>query len=271
VGGTQPLDPALDRGELILTEPGELWGDADYEQIARRFAPVHEALVEALEPEPGESVLDVATGTGGVALRAAHSGARVSALDIAPEMLERARAKAAGGGLEIDWVEGDAQSLPYEDSTFDIVASSFGVIFAPDAGAAAAELARVCRVGGRLGLATWKPNEGLHRICAALGDDSEDDDPTEYWSDQPRLQDLLGDAFELRVEERVWKLEGSSPEDVWKLMTTAAPPVKAFVATLEPDRLADFRTTMLDHWADFEHEGRVVEPHGYLLVLGRRR
>lgn len=230
---------------------------------------MHEALVEALAPEPGESVLDVATGTGEVALRAARSGARVSAVDFAPEMLEKARAKGARGGLEIDWAEGDAQSLPYEDRRFDVVASSFGVIFAPDAGAAAAELARVCREGGRLGLTTWKPNEGLHRIYAAFSDD--DEDPAEHWADESGLRDLLGDAFELRLEERVWELEGSSPEGVWELMTAAAPPVKAFVETLEPDRLTGFRTAMLDYWAGFERDGRVVEPRGYLLVLGWRR
>jgi ubiquinone/menaquinone biosynthesis C-methylase UbiE len=231
---------------------------------------VHEALVEALALEPGESVLDVATGTGEVALRAARSGARVSAMDIAPEMLEQARAKAAAEGLEIDWAEGDAQSLEHEDRRFDVVASSFGVIFAPEAGAAAAELARVCREGGRLGLTTWQPDQGLHRVYAAFSDDHEDD-PTERWSDQAKLRDLLGDAFELRVEERVWELEGSSPEDLWQLVTTAAPPVKALVQTLEPDRLASFRMALLDHWAGFERDGRVVEPRGYLLVLGRRR
>jgi SAM-dependent methyltransferase len=232
---------------------------------------VHEALVEALALEPGESVLDVATGTGGVALLAARSGPRVSAMDIAPEMIEQARAKGAGEGLEVEWSQGDAQSLPYEDRSFDVVASSFGVIFAPDTDAAAGELARVCREGGRLGLTTWKPNEGLHRVCAAFSDYDDKEDPAEHWSDEAGLRDLLGDAFELSIEERTWELEGSSPEDVWKLLTSAAPPVKAFVETLEPDRRAAFRTAMLDHWAGFERDGRVVEPRGYLLVLGRRR
>ena len=231
---------------------------------------MHDALIGVLAPEPGEAVLDVATGTGDVALRAARLGARVSAMDIAPKMLERAREKGARAGLEIDWAEGDAQALPYEDAGFDAVASCFGVIFAPDAGAAAAELARVCRRGGRLGLAAWKPNQGPHRIYAAFSGD-EGEDPADRWGDEPALRDLLEGAFELDVEERVWELQGSSPEDVWELMTAAAPPLKAFVATLEPERLAEFHAAMLNYWAGFERDGRVAEPRRYLLVRGRRR
>jgi SAM-dependent methyltransferase len=251
-------------------EAAELWGGADYERIAERFARVHDELIEALAPRPGEAVLDVATGTGEVALRAARLGASVSGLDLAPALLEQARAKAVREGLEVDWVEGDAEALPYEDEVFDVVSSSFGVIFAPDAEAAAGELARVCRAAGRLGLTVWKPNEGLHRIYARYADRNGGDDPAEQWGDQGRIRELLGQSFELRFEEAVWHLEGDSPENVWELMTTAAPPLKALVASLERERLDAFRAAMLEHWAGFERDGRVVEPRGYLLVLGRR-
>jgi SAM-dependent methyltransferase len=253
-----------------LTEAAELWGGADYQRIAERFAPVHDGLIEALAPGPGEAFLDVATGTGEVALRAARAGARVSGLDLAPALVEQARAKAAGEGLDVDWAEGDAQALPYEDGAFDVVASSFGVIFAPDAEAAAGELGRVCRAGGRLGLTTWKPNEGLHQIYARYAGADDGGDPAERWGDERPVRELLGERFELRFEERVWKLEGDSPETVWELMTSAAPPLKALVASLERERLDAFRAAMLEHWAGCEQDGRVVEPRGYLLVLGRR-
>src|SRR5438270_4600745 len=147
-----------------MSDPSAMWGGGTYERIAERFAPVHDELVRRLEPGPGVRWLDLATGTGGVALRAARAGAHVTGLDFAPAMLEQARAKGEAEGLEIRWELGNAQSLPYDDREFDVVSSCFGVIFAPDQAAVARELARVCRTGGRLGLANWRPNEGLHAI-----------------------------------------------------------------------------------------------------------
>lgn len=248
-------------------EPAELWGGADYERIAERFAPVHDALLAALAVDPGERVLDVATGTGGVALGAARLGARVTGLDVAPALLEQARVKAGRESLDVEWVEGNAESLPFDDGSFDVVCSSFGVIFA-DAEAAAPELGRVCRSGGRLGLTAWQPNAGLHRIYRKF---DPREDPPERWGDPSRLSELLGADFELQVEERVWTLEGDSPEDVWDLVSTSAPPVKAFVEKLGPEKLAAFRGELLEHWRGFERDGRVAEPRGYLLVTGRRR
>ena len=217
----------------------------------------------------GDRFLDIATGTGEVALRAARLGAEVTCLDLAPALLEQARVKASHEGLEITWTEGNAEALPYDDGGFDVVCSNFGVIFAPDAKATARELGRVCVAGGRLGLTTWKPNEGLHAIYSKLEEAGAD--PTEDWGRAERVRQLLQDDFELRIEDGVWTLEGESPEDVWELMTSAAPPVKALVGSLDPDRLAEFRAAMLEHWAGFERDGRVAEPRGYLLVLGRRR
>jgi SAM-dependent methyltransferase len=195
----------------------------------------------------------------------------VSAVDFAPGMLSRAREKAEAEGAAVDWAEGDAQALPYEDVAFDAVASCFGVIFAPNARAAAGELGRVCRPGGRLGLTVWRPNAGLHSIYSTYRGEEASGEPADEWGEPERVRALLDHAFELAFEERTWTLEGDSPEDVWELMTSSAPPVKALVESLEPERLADFRAAMLDYWAGFETGGRVVEPRGYLLVTGRRR
>ena len=218
----------------------------------------------------GDRVLDVATGTGELALRAARLGAEVTGFDLAPALLEQARAKSEREGLAVEWVEGTAEALPYADGSFNVVCSNFGVIFAPDVEAAARELGRVCTAGGRLGVTAWKPNEGLHRIYEIV-EASEGRDPPEEWGREERARELLGADFELTIEDAVWTLEGDSPEDVWELMTSAAPPMKALVERLEPERLAEFHSAMLDYWRGFEHDGRVVEPRGYLRVLGRRR
>jgi SAM-dependent methyltransferase len=229
----------------------ELWNGGQYELVAARFAEIHDALVESLAPRAGERWLDVATGTGEVALRAARAGAEVTGLDIAPRLLEQARSRSS----DVDWVEGDAQTLPFPDGAFDVVSSSFGLIFAPDQELVAQEVARVCR--GRLGLTVWRPNEGPHAVYTAFS------------GEQPAWP--VGDAFELEFEERVWWLEGNSLEDVWELMSNGAPPVRALLDSLEPDRAAAFRAAMLEHWSQFETPEGVREPRRYLLVLGERR
>jgi len=243
----------------------ELWSGGRYELVAARFAEIHDALVESLAPRAGEHWLDVATGTGEVALRAAHAGAEVTGLDIAPRLLEQARSQSS----DVQWVEGDAQSLPFADGAFDVVSSSFGLIFAPDQEVVAEQVARVCR--GRLGLTVWRPNEGPHAIYTAFSGEQPAWPSPDDWGREERLRELLGDAFELELQERVWWLEGDSPEDVWELMSNGAPPVRALLDSLEPDRGAQFRAAMLEYWSQFETAEGVREPRRYLLVFGWRR
>jgi SAM-dependent methyltransferase len=247
-----------------------MWGGADYELVAKEFGPVHDDLVAALVPEAGERFLDVATGTGEVALRAARVGADVTALDLAPALLEQARAKGAAEGLAIEWVEGDAQALPFEDRSFDVVASNFGIIFAPDADATASELARVCLPGGRLGVTAWLPDQGLHSLYARFAPKARDD-PVDRWGSRKGLQALLGPSFELEIEEHTWTLEAESPESAWEFMSAGAPPVKALLGSLDPDRRNELREAMIQHWQGFRVDGGVREPRGYLRALGRRR
>jgi ubiquinone/menaquinone biosynthesis C-methylase UbiE len=247
-----------------------MWGGAEYELVAREFAPVHDDLVAAVAPAAGERFLDVATGTGEVALRAARAGADVTALDFAPALLEQARAKGAAEGLAIEWIEGDAQAMPFEDGSFDVAASNFGVIFAPDAEAAASELARVCVPGGRLGVTAWLPDQGLHSLYARFVDNPRDD-PVDRWGSREGLQALLQLWFDLEIEERTWNMEAESPEAAWELMSVGAPPVKALLESLDPDRRGEFRTAMIEHWQGFRDGDGVREPRRYLRALGRRR
>jgi SAM-dependent methyltransferase len=254
-------------GEQVVAA-GRMWGGADYDRLARRFAPVHDDLVDRLGAAPGERWLDVATGTGEVALRAARAGAKAVGVDISAELLDVARRKE--GGDAVRWDVGDAQALSYADGSFDVVASCFGVIFAPDVEAAAAELARVSAPGGRLGLACWRPDQGPHALYRRFADGEAPPGPDEWGRDE-RVRELLGDAFELELDEGAWHLTADSPDAAVELMTEGAPPIKAMIATLEPEQREAFRAAMLDYWSGFERDGHVDEPREYLIVTGRRR
>lgn len=247
---------------------GRMWGGADYDRVARRFAPIHDDLVARLAPKPHDRCLDVGTGTGEVALRAARRGATVTAVDISAQLLELARTKPDAD--RVRWELGDAQALRFGDGRFDLVASSFAVIFAPDHEAAAGELARVCRAGGRLAITAWRPQEGPHAIYSRfLAEDSYS--AVDDWGTEAHVEELLGGAFEVDFDEGVWHLTGESPQAVWELMSEGAPPFKAMIETLEPERLAQLREAMLDYWQGFESDGSVDEPRRYLIVQARRR
>jgi len=246
-----------------------MWGGADYDRVAQRFAAIHDELVARLDPSPGERWLDIGTGTGEVAVRAARAGAEVTAVDISENLLDIARRKP--GAERVVWELGDAQALRFGDAGFDVVVSCFAVIFAPDQYAAAGELARVCKTGGRLGLTAWRPEDGPHAIYQRFVP-SESVSVADQWGEEAHMHELLDGAFELEIDEGVWHLTADSPEAAWTLMSEGAPPVKALLGTLEPAEAADFRAAMLERWAGLQTEGgRVDEPRRYLLATGRRR
>jgi ubiquinone/menaquinone biosynthesis C-methylase UbiE len=134
-----------------------MWTAGDYPEVSRRIASVAELLAERVGAGPGLDLLDVATGSGNVAIAAARDGATVTGLDLTPKLLDVARGRASSAGLEIEFVEGDAEELPFEDDSFDRVTSCFGVMFAPRQQVAAAELVRVARPGATIGVAAWTP------------------------------------------------------------------------------------------------------------------
>src|SRR3954452_14353477 len=152
-----------------MTEPTAVWAEGDYANIARTIADVSEGVVQAAGVVDGDEVLDVATGTGNAALVSAGLGARVTGLDLTPELLDIARRRASEVGAQITFDQGTAEELPYDSDRFDRVTSVFGVIFAPDHQRAAAELLRVPRPGGTTGVSAWAP-EGLNgQMFGTLG------------------------------------------------------------------------------------------------------
>jgi SAM-dependent methyltransferase len=247
-----------------------MWGGAAYEQVAELFAPVHDELVARLSPQSGERWLDVATGTGAVAVRAARAGADVTGLDIAPGLIEQAERAAAAEGLEIRFDVGDAEALPYEDGSFDGVCSCFGVIFATDRATAARELGRVCRSGGRLGLTTWRPDQGLHAVFKPFLDRPPPVDP-DHWGDEENVRALLGDDFRLEFSEEEWIWTGESGEALWEFSARAVPPCKALVDSLDPERREELHRAMVEHFEEFRTDDGIRQPRRYLLVTGRRR
>lgn len=138
-----------------------MWASGDYPELAQSIETVAERLVDAVAPSAGQEMLDVATGSGNVAIPAASRGAKVTGLDLTPELLEVARRRAQENGVQVNFIEGDAEALPFADGSFDVVTSCFGVIFAPRHEQAASELVRVARAGGKVAFTAWTP-EGLN-------------------------------------------------------------------------------------------------------------
>lgn len=246
---------------------GAMWGGADYDRLARTFAPVHDRLVAALGPQADERWLDLATGTGEVALRAARAGAEVVALDVSERLLAQAREKP--GGDTVDWILGDVQRLPFEDASFDVVSSAFGVIFGPDVEAVARGLGRVCRPTGRLGLTTWVPDDAFDSLWRPFVDEAPAFD-TDRWGTRESLAELLME-FELEIEGGEWVQEAESLEALWSFYVSAVPPLKALHASLEPERQAEMRQVAIDAHRPYATGDGVRVPREYLLVLGRRR
>jgi SAM-dependent methyltransferase len=247
----------------------ELWGSTDYDRIGRRFADVHDEVVRRLEPGPGMRWLDVATGTGEVAIRAARAGADVTGVDIAPRMLEEARGKA--GDIRIQFDEGDAERLPYADASFDVVSSVFGSMFAPDHEAVARELARVSRPDARLGFTAWKPNPEIAELYSAFGLDPPEGTQPFDWGREEYVEALLDGAFELEFDHGTWFLVEPDGEAVWELWSTSAPPFRAQLARLAPGDLDRFHEAYVAYCERYREGDAVAVPRAYLLVLGRRR
>lgn len=247
-----------------MTAREDAWAGAAYERVAEEFAPIHDRVAAALAPRPGERLLDVACGTGGIALRAARLGADVVGLDLSAAQLGKARAAAEAEGLEIQLDEGDCQEMPYEDRSFDVVVSVFGAIFAESHTAAASELARVCRPGGRLALTAW-PHDGWAILGELIGREyPEGDDPTQ-WVRPEYARQLLGDAFDLRFDWGRWEVRRASAEEVWEFAASSVPPFKAWLDELDHDRHAEAEAAYLELFSGglFRRE--------YVLVLGERR
>ena len=218
------------------------WAAGDWDRFARLIAPVGERVLERAELEPGMDLLDVGTGSGGnIAIPAALGGAKVVGLDVTPELFEHARRHAADAGVEVEWVEGDAQQLQLPDASFDRVISTFGAMFAPDHAGAAAELVRVCRPGGRVLMTTWI-NDGfvaeMFKLTGAfLPPPPPGVEPPPLWGVEAHAREMFTAA-------------GVSPEFSRELVV------------FRFDSVADAVSEYADHFGPFVMARSVLEPQG---------
>jgi SAM-dependent methyltransferase len=250
-----------------------MWGNGPYQRITETIADIHEAVVERLQPGPGDDMLDLACGTGAVAELAAQRGARVVGVDLAPALIETAKERASQQGLEIDYRVGDAENLDFPDASFDKVSSTCGIMFTPDHEAVARQLARIVRPGGLIALASWTPTGGLAKMFKVMAPYQPSPPPSSPfdWGDETRVGELLGEAFELDLTEHVSTLRVPSGEDYWELFSTSYGPTKTLAEALG-DRRAELQRDWVEFFETTYREGdEIVHTREYLLVLGRRR
>jgi SAM-dependent methyltransferase len=217
------------------------WSSGNYAVVGTTLQIVGEQLCETLDLRPGSKVLDVAAGNGMVTLAAARRWCDVTSTDYVPALLEQGRARAAAEGLAVDFMEADAEQLPFENGSFGVIVSTFGVMFTPNQPQAASELLRVCRSGGKIGLANWTPDGFIGQIFKTLGKylppPAGAKSPA-LWGTSARLDELFGDqATSIKAESRMFNFRYRSPDhflDVFK--TFYGPVLKAFAALDAPTR-----------------------------------
>lgn len=244
------------------------WSAGDYDAVAEGIWPVGEEVVRRVGVTAGDLVLDVAAGTGNAAIRAGQAGGTVTAVDLTPELFPAGRRRAADAGVEVEWVEGDAERLPFDDESFDVVLSTFGAMFAPRHAVAASEMVRVLRPGGRLGLATWTPDgtvaDMFRTVAAALPPPPAIAQPPLAWGDPDHVRGLFPDvALDLSVEQLPIDPD-VDPADVVDFYVSSFGPLVMARRVLEPEGRWEPLMTRLRPVL----ERLVRDPATYLLTIG---
>jgi ubiquinone/menaquinone biosynthesis C-methylase UbiE len=249
------------------------WASGDYHMIGTQILIVSELMIESLDVHSTDRVLDVATGSGNAALAAARRGCSVTGIDYVPALLERARRRAEAEGVVAEFVEGDAENLPFADGRFDVVSSVFGAMFAPDQETTASELARVCRSGGRIGLVAHTPEGFIGQLFKTMARHVPPPagvrSPVQ-WGTEERLRELFSTTLaEICLKKRHYVFRASSPADFvdyWRRWY--GPTLKAF-DTVGADGRVALEADLLDLIARFNRadDGTMVVPSEYLETV----
>ena len=254
----------------------DTWSAGDYVELSQFIKDVGVRLVESAGVRPGTAVLDVACGTGNAAIPAAAAGATVTGLDLAPALLEGGQKKAAAAGVAVDWVEGDAEELPFPDGSFDYVLSTFGHMFAPRHQRVADEMARVTRPGGLIGICCWTPDGSVGAMFAAgaafMPPPPPFASPPVLWGARDHVREMFGErAAEIDFSEHSATITWESPEG-WAAYFMPRFPVMVTAASRLGERFTELRAAVLDVWRarNQAQDGSLLLPQEYLQSLIRR-
>lgn len=273
---TQATPAATPDLVAIKQRQQQTWATGDYAIVGTTLVVMAEELCEAVDLRSGQRVLDVATGNGNAALAAARRFCEVTGIDYVPALLARGRERAAAEGLPVDFAAGDAENIPYPDASFDVVLSTLGSMFAPNQEKAAGELLRVCRPGGKVGMANWTPDGfigQMFRVTGRYAPPPAGLKPPALWGTEERVRDLFGDGIvSMQAERRSFVFRYRSFDHWLDVFRTYYGPVnKAFQAldaTGQEAYAADLRS--LVERFNRSGDGTMVVPSEYLEIVAVR-
>jgi SAM-dependent methyltransferase len=271
-----PPAASVDLQAVKMRQQGA-WSSGDYAVVGTTLQIVGESLCEALDLRSGQSVLDVAAGNGNAALAAARRWCEVTATDYVAALLDRARERAQAERLEIAFREADAEALPFEDAAFDAVISTFGVMFTADHDRAAAELVRVCKRGGKIGLANWTPDGFIGQLFKTIGKYVAPAAGTRspaLWGTRPRITEVFGaHAASLTIEPRHFVFRYRSPAHWIAVFKTYYGPLLKTFAALPPAEQVALEHDVTELIAKFNRatDGSAVIPSEYLEIVIKTR
>jgi SAM-dependent methyltransferase len=254
------------------------WASGDFDEIASLIWDVGEDLVQRMDIGAGETVLDVGAGTGNAAIPAAAAGADVIASDLTPELFEAGRRRAGEEGVELQWVEADAEALPFDDGSFDVVLSTFGHMFAPRHRVAAGEIARVTRPGGRIGLCCWDPEATVGGFFRTVGSHMPPPpdvvQPPPMWGNPDHAREMFdGSGIELEFERGMTRMDFPDAVTATDHYAAKFGPVVMARQALEPEgrwqALHDDLVAFFDENSERTADGLSL-PAEYLVIVGRR-
>lgn len=261
--------------EELKERHAAMWGAGPFERIAHTLHDMHELMIDSVDARPDDLWLDIGCGTGELAFLATRTGATIHGSDISLVMIETARRQAAERGHDLVFEVGDCEALPYDDETYDVVTSSVGVIFAPDHGQVASELARVLRPGGTLALTAWTTEGTVGEFFQLIGryapPPADGAGVSISWGDEAYCERLLGDAFDLSFTHHDVPWVGTSPEDLWNEMSEAFGPIVVLLRSLDEERAAAFRREMIELFGRSATEDGAVMPRPFLLIRGTKK
>jgi len=275
---TSPVrDTAQPDLAALKTRQQGTWASGDYAVVGTTLQIVGEQLCESLDIRAGQKVLDVAAGNGNASLAAARRWCDVVSTDYVPALLGRARERAAAEHLQIEFQEADAEALPFPDGGFDAVVSTFGVMFTPDQDKAAAEMVRVCRSGGKIGLANWTPDGFIGQVFKTIGKHLPPPAGIKspaLWGTRARIDEMFGPhASSIQAEPRNFVFRYRSPEHWLQVFKTYYGPLLKAFGALEPAAQAALTSDLMVQIDRYNRSGdsAMVVPSEYLEIVVTRR